>query len=181
MCSHKVVYCFILKKLSSDLHHVRTWNTIISIFFGYKSQKVMSYEPFTSDISVTKYTSGDEDFCYFVIDRRLSCKIDSNQTIDTQLIILFLQPQCFATCVQSYPPSCPWINTSTGYASIPLCFKQGWPVGCAPVACYQPGWQGSWNNPNVPCLPPIIGGKPIPPCSGLFVIVQQKHIQNACY
>ncbi|KAJ6634746.1 hypothetical protein Bhyg_13325, partial [Pseudolycoriella hygida] len=61
--------------------------------------------------------------------------------------------------------------------------RQGWPVGCAVPACgcYTPGWQGSHNNPNVPCLPPIIGGRLIPPCTGQFAVIQQYHRAGAVY
>lgn len=93
------------------------------------------------------------------------------------------QPSCIATCIKSYPSSCPYINTSTGYANIPLCFRNGWPSGCAVPACgcYQPGWQGSWTNPSVPCLPPIINGRLVPPCTGQFAVIQQCYQQGYVY
>lgn len=61
------------------------------------------------------------------------------------------------------------------YATFPLCFPRGYPRGAAALQCYQPGWGGSTLNTNVPCLPPIVFERVVPPCVGPYVVVTNRY------
>lgn len=61
------------------------------------------------------------------------------------------------------------------YARFPLCFPNGYPRGAAPLPCYRPGWGGSILNINVPCLPPIVLKRLVPPCVGPYVVVTNRY------
>ncbi len=86
-------------------------------------------------------------------------------------LAIALTSSVYSKAPTSSPNQTSWINTSLAQKGAPLCFPRGWPRG-APipaVGCYQPGWGGSWTNPNVACLAPIINGRRVPPCSGRWV------------
>lgn len=64
------------------------------------------------------------------------------------------------------------------YSQFPLCFPYGYPRGVPPLPCYQPGWGRSIPNAFVPCLPPIVLGRIVPPCIGPYVVVTDRYVDG---
>lgn len=92
----------------------------------------------------------------------------------------------FADAVNTFADTMDWDVMNLDYndlddvifgteARFPLCFPNGYPDGAPPKRCYKPGWGGSLYSARVPCLPPIIHGKLIPPCRGPFVVIDRIH------
>lgn len=60
-------------------------------------------------------------------------------------------------------------------ARFELCFPRGYPVGQSLLRCFRRGWGGSIFDPTVPCLPPIVRGVLVPPCTGPYVAIINQY------
>jgi len=77
-----------------------------------------------------------------------------------------------------YPTStCSWFDISRRQAVIPFCWPNGYPGTFAPPnGCYQYDIR-AWQDPRVPCVPPILPcpqsptGCVVPPCNGRYIVI----------
>ncbi|KAJ6635530.1 hypothetical protein Bhyg_14116, partial [Pseudolycoriella hygida] len=74
-----------------------------------------------------------------------------------------------------YPSSsCSWFDLNRRQAVIPFCWPNGYPYQFAPITgCYTYDIR-AWQDPSVPCLPPVLPcpqsplGCVVPPCNGRY-------------
>lgn len=64
------------------------------------------------------------------------------------------------------------VNQATGSATFPLCFQEPFPHRTFDDSCFNPLYEPGAYLGRLPCYPPTIDGRIVPPCSEPYVVVQ---------